>query len=141
MPPSITPFFQSGISLETSIQLSTWLDARFGATTDEQTASDRLGRQAGLLVAHDLVTAQYATNGMADVFAAMHSCIDDWLETSPVPPGERRPIKRRAVRAGVIQCWTSLAEMRPDEPCYQELMEQTCAAVMVAELAEDQPSA
>ena len=50
---------------------------------------------------------------------------------------QRRLIKRRAVRAGVIQCWRTAAELRPDDPSYQDLMERTCEAVIAAELAEE----
>lgn len=99
--------------------------------------SDRLGIEAGRLVAHDLVATTERDQVMVDVFAAMHSCIDDWLETSPVPWSQRRLIKRRAVRAGVIQCWRTAAELRPDDASYQDLMERTCAAVIAAELAEE----
>jgi hypothetical protein len=135
----MTLSFGSGVSLRTCVQLGRWLDQRFGpATSHDSPASDRLGIHAGQLVAHDLVATRGAEQGMVDVFAAMHSCIDDWLETSPVQEDERRLIKRRAVRAGVIHCWTTAAELRPDDPRYLELMEQTCKAVMVAELAEEQ---
>jgi len=136
---ALTPPSRSAVRLETCAQLVLWLDARFGPETNADSApSDRLGRHAGRLIAHDLVESKTQQQGMVDVFAAMHSCIDDWLSMSPVPTDERRLIKRRAVRAGVIQCWKVAAALRPDEPCYLERIEETCAAVMVAELAEDQ---
>jgi hypothetical protein len=136
--PQIPPS-PSAVRLETCLQLALWLDARFGAETHADCApSDRLGMHAGRLIAQELVEATTQPQGMVDVFAAMHSCIDNWLSISPVPNNERRLIKRRAVRAGVIQCWKVAAELRPDEPSYLERIEETCAAVLVAELAEDQ---
>lgn len=135
----MSPHSPSAVSLKTCSELACWLDERFGQqVSGDITPSDRLGLHAGLLVAHDLVGAKAADHAMVDVFAAMHSCIDDWLEASPVPRHERRLIKRRAVRTGVIHCWKAAAELRPDEPSYLELFEETCAAVMVAELADDQ---
>ncbi len=134
----MTPSFCSDVSLETCIQLRLWLNQRFGPTHGQDSPpSDRLGIQAGRLVAHDLVATTERDQVMVDVFAAIHSCIDDWLETSPVPWSQRRLIKRRAVRAGVIQCWRSAAELRPDDPSYQDLMERTCEAVIAAELGEE----
>ena len=134
----MTPSFCSDVSLETCSQLGLWLDQRFGPPPSQDSPpSDRLGIEAGRLVAHDLVATTECDQVMVDVFAAMHSCIDDWLETSPVPWSQRRLIKRRAVRAGVIQCWRTAAELRPDDPSYQDLMERTCEAVIAAELAEE----
>jgi hypothetical protein len=129
----------SVVSLESCLQLARWLDRQFGPNReDDTTPSDRLGVHAALLVAHELVESRPQQGVMVDVFAAMHRCIDEWLEASPVPKPQRRLIKRRAVRTGVMRCWQVASELRPDEPSYRELFEETCAAVMVAEMAEEQ---
>ena len=68
----MTPSFCSDVSLEACIQLGLWLDQRFGPPPSQDSPpSDRLGIEAGRLVAHDLVATTERDQVMVDVFAAM----------------------------------------------------------------------